>query len=214
MNTHKIATDAYKYFSNLEGNQHIASEFALKSILDIISVHKPIRTMELGLGIGSIAYSVLKFATDAKQGIIYFGTESNEFCLNVLPKHLKDYFSIVQIFNSLQDISITEKFDVVIIDGTDENLVMVRNMIAKNGIIIIEGERLSQLKSIRTIFPNSVYTKVISNYRNPKYGPFSAKNFSSGIQLLFINPGWKQKLNFWKYKFRTALNYRLRALSK
>jgi hypothetical protein len=213
MKTNKIAIETYKYFSNLEGNQHIASEFALKTILNIISSYQPTRILELGLGIGSISYTVLHFARVNNYNIRYYGTESNEFCLNVLPKYLRDYLSQVQIFNSLQDISNTEKFDLVIIDGSDENIKMMELLLSKNGIIIIEGDRLPQLNSIKTIFPNSLYTRVISNYRNPKYGPFSAQSFSSGIQLLFINPSWKQKLDFWKYKFRTALNYRLRAIS-
>ena len=35
MENQKIAANTYKYFSNLDGNQHIASEYALKKIIDI-----------------------------------------------------------------------------------------------------------------------------------------------------------------------------------
>ena len=42
----------------------------------------------------------------------------------------------------LKDIETTQKFDLIIIDGTDENVLKIKNMIANNGIIIIEGDRI------------------------------------------------------------------------
>jgi len=214
MKSDKIAIDSYKYFSNLEGNQHIASEFALKIILKIIKIYKPIRILELGLGIGSISYSVLEFAKMNNQKINYFGTEKNEFCLNALSKYLKEYFLQVQIFSSLQEVPISEKFELVIIDGSDENIKKVESIISKHGIIIIEGDRMPQLNIIRAIFPKSLYTRVISNYKDPDYGPFSSNDYSGGLQLIFINPNLKQRIDFWYYKFFTFINYKIRALKK
>lgn len=40
MRTDNIAIETYRYFSTLEGNQYIASEFALKVILEIIHHNK------------------------------------------------------------------------------------------------------------------------------------------------------------------------------
>lgn len=210
----KIAIDTYKYFSSLEGNKHIASEFALKKIIDIIENNKIKNILELGLGIGSISYCILEFSKRNGIPINYFGTESNEFCLNVLPKYLKDHFDNIQIFDSLNKVPCKSKFNLVIIDGKEEGLVKIKEIITNKGIIIIEGDRMPQLELIRDVFPNSLYVRLISNYRSPIYGPFSSNDWCGGIQLLFVNPNFYQKLNFLYYKLITAIRYRLRAINK
>ncbi|MEK8180225.1 hypothetical protein WMW71_07720 [Flavobacterium buctense] len=210
MSNQDIAVATFKYFSGLEGNQHIASEFALKTIVDIVDKYKTENVLELGLGIGSIAYCIQDFYQKQHRQLNYVGTEANAFCLNALSQYLKEYYAKVQIFNTLKDIETTQKFDLIIIDGTDENVLKIKNMIADNGIIIIEGDRIPQLKIIREIFPKSLYTRVISNYKSPDYGPFPPDSFSGGLQLIFTNPTLKQKIDFAVYKIKTAINYRLR----
>ncbi|WP_293870268.1 hypothetical protein [Flavobacterium sp.] len=210
MKSDKIAVETYKYFSNLEGNQHIATEFALKIIAKIVKKYQPKNILELGLGIGSISCVVLKFTQSKNQAINYLGTEANYFCLMALPKYLKEHYNRLTIFNALEDVVHSQQFDLIIIDGKDENILRVKDIISRHGIIIIEGDRMPQLNSIRTIFPNSFYTRVISNYKNPNYGPFSATDYSGGLQLLFINPTFKQKLDYLFYKFQTAIRYKIR----
>jgi hypothetical protein len=41
MKNKKQAEEYYKYFSKLEGNQHIANLFAIEKILDIIQFNRP-----------------------------------------------------------------------------------------------------------------------------------------------------------------------------
>ena len=214
MTTDKAGIDTYKYFSTLEGNQNIATEFALKIITKFVKSYRPKNILELGLGIGSISYAILHYCNATNQKINYVGTEANEFCLEVLPKYLKEYYSQVTIFKTLDNVSNTEKFDFVIIDGKDESLSKVKDIISKHGIIIIEGDRIPQLSLIRSIFPNSFYTRVLSNYKNPSYGPFSATTLCGGLQLIFINPSLKQLLDYSFYKIQTAIRYRIRALNK
>ncbi len=48
----------YKKFSTVEGNQHIASLFALTKIIDCVQLNKPKSILEIGLGIGSVSYTV------------------------------------------------------------------------------------------------------------------------------------------------------------
>ena len=208
----KIAAKTYKHFSNLEGNQHIASEFALGKIIDFISKYKVKSVLELGIGIGSISFCVLEFFKEKNEMIKYIGTESNEFCLSVLPKYLKSNFSNIEIFNNLNDVSTDLKFQMVIIDGKDENLLKIKELISKNGIIIIEGDRQPQLKLIKSIFPKHLYVRLISNRKNPNYGPFSSDDLIGGIQLIFINPTFNQKVNFTYNKVKTAILYRVRRL--
>jgi hypothetical protein len=212
MGVKNSAIQTYKYFSGLDGNQHIASEFALRKVIKISERYKIKNVLELGLGIGSISYCILNFSKEVNTKINYIGTESNEFCLEVLPKYLKDHFHKIQIFDDLNNVTSKEKFDLVIIDGKDENLLKIKNMISNSGIIIIEGDRIPQLELVRSSFPNSLFTRLISNYKNPYYGPFSASDWCGGIQLIFVNPNFYQKMNFIYYKITTSIKYRLRAI--
>ncbi|MFV8373873.1 hypothetical protein [Flavobacterium sp. LB1P71] len=177
MRVQNSAIQTYKYFSSLDGNQHIASEFALKKVIKIIDRYKITNVLELGLGIGSIAYCVLDFSKEVNTKINYIGTESNEFCLEVLPKYLKDHFHKIQIFDNLINVISKEKFDLVIIDGKDENLLKIKNLMSNRGIVVIEGDRIPQLELIRNSFPNSLFTRLISNYKSPEYGPFSSSDW-------------------------------------
>ena len=212
MEVKNSAIQTYKYFSGLDGNQHIASEFALRKVIKIIYRYKIKNVLELGLGIGSIAYCILDFSKEINYKINYVGTESNEFCLEVLPKYLKNHFDKIQIFDELNNVILKEKFDLVIIDGKDENLLKIKSMISNRGIIIIEGDRIPQLDLIRNSFPNSLITRLISNYKSPDYGPFSSSDWCGGLQLIFVNPSFYQKLNFIYYKITTSIKYRLRAI--
>lgn len=214
MENQKIAVETYKYFSKLEGNQHIASEFALKTIIDVIENYKINNVLELGLGIGSISFCVLEFAKENNKQINYIGTESNEFCLGVLPKYLKNHFDKIQIFDNLNNVIISEKFDLIIIDGKEENLLKVKKMISKRGIIIIEGDRMPQLGLIQSAFSNHKYVRIISNSLNLSYGPSSlfSSHYIGGAQLIFTNPNFSQKINYIYYKIITAIRYRLRTI--
>lgn len=214
MSHQNVAVTTYKYFSDLEGNQYIASEFALKTILKVVENYKVKNILELGVGIGCISFCLLKFSVENKLNINYIGTESNEFCLKVIPNYLKEYYKKIQIFDELKEVKSDEKFEIIIIDGKDENIKEVESLIANNGIIIIEGDRIPQLNIIRDMFPKSIYTRIISNNKNPNYGPIPATHYSGGVQLIFINPTFKQKSEYWFYRIRTSLYYKLRAFKK
>ena len=213
MKNQNIAVETYKYFSDLEGNQHIASEFALKKIIDVIENYKIKNVLELGLGIGSISFCVLQFAKRNRQNINYTGTEADDFCLKVLPKYLKVHFDKIQIFNSLNNVNSSKKFDLIIIDGKEENLFKVKDVISERGIIIIEGDRMPQLELVKNVFSNHKYVRIISNQLNRSYGPCSIypSHYIGGIQLIFINPDLIQKLNFVYYRILTAIRYKLRS---
>lgn len=214
MNNQNVAVTTYKYFSGLDGNQYIATEFALKAILNVVEKYKAKNILELGVGIGCITFCIMKFSNINNSKINYIGTESNEFCLKVLPNYLKEYYNKIQIFPQLKDVSSNEKFDIIIVDGKDENVVKIESFIANKGIIIIEGDRIEQLNTIRSIFPNSLYARIITNNMNPKYGPASPAHYSGGVQLIYINPSFNQKLEYWFYKSRTALYYKIRSFKE
>jgi len=57
-----LAIQNYKRFCEMEGSDCIASEFALETILKIIKIFNVNAILELGLGIGSISDTVLKYS--------------------------------------------------------------------------------------------------------------------------------------------------------
>jgi hypothetical protein len=206
------AVETYSYFSGLEGNQHIASEFALSFINKLIGKFQIKSVLELGLGIGSICYSIHDFSKKNAIEMRYTGTESNPFCLGVLPVYLKDYFNALEVYSNLDQIPNDKNFDLVIIDGQEENLNKVKTLIAKHGVIVIEGDRLPQLEIIRKTFHKANYVRVISLYKNPDYGPFSSIYWCGGVQLVFIHPTFKQKIYYYYLKITTPIKYKLRRL--
>ena len=76
----KLAETYYRKFANVEGNQYIASLYALKKILDLVAFNRPKKILEVGLGIGSISFSIIEFLKAKNADYIYHGTETNEFC--------------------------------------------------------------------------------------------------------------------------------------
>ena len=122
MNNENVAITTYKYFAELDGNQYIASEFALKAILKVVENYKTKNILELGVGIGCITFCIMNFSNKNNLNVNYIGTESNEFCLKVLPNYLKEFYDKVQIFPELKDVKSHNKFEIIIIDGKDENI--------------------------------------------------------------------------------------------
>lgn len=165
MKNKTLSINCYKYFCEKEGNQHIAGLYALEKILDIIDVNRPKRILEIGLGIGSIAYTIMKYAENKKINLIYHGTEDNEYCLIQLRKNLNKYFDDIDVYTDLKSIKINSKYDFIIIDGSDESLEKVKDIIAANGIIFIEGGRAMQTKKMNSLFPNHRFTTCISDFK-------------------------------------------------
>ena len=139
MKNKDLTTQNYKRFCAFEGSDFIASEFALETILEIISVFKVHSVLELGLGIGSISDTVLKFSKKENKKISYVGTEKNEFCLNAIKKNIIDY-DHVELYAELNEIK-KKQFDLIIVDGYDATLQEIVAFCKKNTIIFIEGDR-------------------------------------------------------------------------
>ncbi len=213
MNSKELAKENYKRFSYIDGNAHIASEYALFTILKLIKDFKIKSVLELGLGIGSISDTVFKFAKVNNKKIQYTGTESNEFCLNALESNIENYTSI-ELYSSISDILNNQKYDLVIVDGSDDFLKKIASFCKPNTIIFVEGYRGSQINSLKSIFPNFMHVEIISLYKNPKYGPFPSDKWAGGGQLIFINPSFSNRIYWFKEKLKSFLKRRLRKFKK
>jgi hypothetical protein len=209
----KQAKLTYDKFSKIDGNQHIAGQFAIESILKIVDTFNINSILEIGLGIGSISDAVLNYSKQKNKKITYVGTEANEFCLNALKTNVANYSQLV-VCNSITDIPNTNKFDLIIIDGLDNDLEKIAKHINKEAFLFIEGDRSNQVSLINKKFPNLLFVSMVSSYKNSINGPFSSDHWSGGGSFFILNPNFKSKTFWLIQKIKTKLARRKRKLNK
>lgn len=200
----------FKYFSEKKGNQHIAGQYAIEKILDLIDLNRPTRILEVGLGIGSISYAVLNYYKQKNLIISYDGTEENEFCLSQLEPNLGELYTQLNIYKNIQSIHTNKKYDLIIIDGSDESIGLIKGLISIRGVLFIEGHRAVQTNKMKEIFPNHKYSECVSDFKNPVYSPFPLENWSGGGQLIYTNPTAKQLLYLIKERLKTSFKYKIK----
>jgi len=205
--TQKIGV-TYKEFCLAEGSQHIASEFAILKLQELVESFYIINILEVGLGIGAIAGSLLT----VNKNIEYTGTEDNEFCLKALKQNLPGNFKRIKLYPGINYLDQIARFDVVIIDGKDFGLQQLNQILSPNGIIAIEGDRKEQQEEMQRIFPNHLYVHCISLKKNKDYSPFPNSHWQGGIKVIFVDPDWKQKMWWVNEKLKTKLKYLFRKL--
>lgn len=189
MNNQQQIKTTYKIFCKAEGNQHIASEFAILKLQELIEKFKVKNILEVGLGIGAIAGSLLA----ANRHLIYTGTENNEFCLKSLKQNLGKEYNRLKIHSGIAEVGIKGSYDLIIIDGKDYDLQRIRTLISRNGIITIEGDRLEQHDEVLKIFPHHLYVHCISSKKNKEYSPFPIDHWEGGVKIIFIDPFFLSK---------------------
>lgn len=196
----------YQSFCKADGSQHIASEYAIAKINSLVEKFQTKEILEVGLGIGSISGILLAINRNISD-LNYTGTEANDFCLEALPKNLKEDYKRLKIYPDITEIPIIKEFDFIIIDGTDANLTSIKNLISKNGIITIEGDRLPQQDSLKELFPHHKFVHCISREKNKTRSPFSSDHWQGGLKIIFINPTIYQKSWWILEKISTKLKY-------
>lgn len=206
----ELADDNYKRFCALDGSEYIASEYAIKTILRLIDKFKAKNILEVGLGIGAICDSVLRYDKIKQLGLHYVGTEANAFCLDALQKNVVNYNKI-ELYSGVSEVPV-QQFDLIIVDGADENFAKIASLCGKDAIIYIEGDRGPQTQSVKQIFPNAKHVNVITLQRNRDYahGSSTPETYMGGGQLIFADPSLGRKL-FWfaeKVKSFTRRNIR------
>ncbi|WP_423818474.1 hypothetical protein V5739_12730 [Salinimicrobium sp. TIG7-5_MAKvit] len=197
---------SYKKFSHTEGNQYIASEYAILKLAQAIKKFKIKNILEVGLGIGSIAGSILK-ATEPDEVSLYSGVENNSFCLNSLPANLGVEYNRLSIYPELKYVSYNNLYDLIIIDGKDTNIETVKRFISQHGVIAIEGDRSLQQKTLQSFFPKQINVHCISREKNKSYSPFPHHNWQCGVKFIFIEPTVRQYIWWIKEKIFTKLKY-------
>ncbi len=213
MKRNEQRSNIYQTFCEAKGNQHIASEYAIGKIIGLVEKFRVKRILEVGLGIGSISGIVLAINRN-KLDLDYSGTEANDFCLDALPENLKEDFSRLKVYSGLSEIPSDKKFDLIIIDGKDQNLHAIKGLVSVDGILAIEGDRMPQQDSLQELFPDHKYVHCISSEKNNSYSPFQATHWQGGLKIIFINPTGSQKLWWLREKISTKLKYWFRKRDK
>ncbi|MBU2919817.1 hypothetical protein KO504_00555 [Winogradskyella psychrotolerans] len=209
MHYKKIAVEGGQKFSNIEGNQYMSGgDDALKILFRIISDFKIKKVLEVGLGICSILDTILRRSKGNNVSISYFGTEENDFCLKALPQNVVDYNRIA-LHKTISDIPKPERFNFIIIDGSNDALNNVKELLNSNAIMFIEGGRQSQIDIIKQIYPKALVVEFVSISRPPSYVPFHQKWTGSG-SLIFCEPTASQKLYWFKEKVQSYFEQRIR----
>lgn len=199
--------ETYKTFYQAEGNQHIASEFAVLKLQELVASFEVKSILEVGLGIGAIAGCLLA----VNKELAYTGTEDNDFCLKALKHNLHKNYNRIELHSGISGLEPKDRFDLIIIDGKDFGLQQLSKHLSPNGIIAIEGDRQEQQIELQNIFPNHSYVHCISKKKNEEYSPFPSNHWQGGVKIIFVNPDFKQKLWWAREKLRTKLKYLLRA---
>lgn len=205
MNRKQKLYQSYRKFEHAEGNQHIASEFAVHKLAELITWFKTKRILEIGLGIGSISGSLLDFKKDKIQ--CYLGTEDNLFCLEALKKNLGVNHSKLNINSEIKEVPTDKEFDLVIIDGKDHNLREIEKLVSPRGIIAIEGDRLPQQIILEEMFPKHKMVHSISLSKNASSSPFPSDEWQGGLKIIFVKPCLKQQFWWLKEKIFTKIKY-------
>ncbi|MCP9198307.1 class I SAM-dependent methyltransferase [Gramella sp. GC03-9] len=195
----------HRKFTQAEGSQYIASEYAVLQIIKLIKKFQPKHILEVGVGIGTISDSIIK-AGFGFQPIVY-GIENNRFCLDQIPGNLGDSYGELRLFHGIHYLPRDIKFDLIVIDGKEEYLENLKDSISPRCILIIEGDRKDQVESLRFMFPKHKFAPMVSIKRNSKFSKKDPNEFQGGIKLIFINPNLEQLAFWFKTKVIMKLKY-------
>ena len=199
---------SYVKFCKLEGNEYIASEYVINKIIELIETFDLSDILELGVGIGTIADTVLNYSALNNLNINYVGTEADSFCKTALKSNIERY-SDLKLFENLQNIPKNFKFDLIIIDGA-ANLDLLKAICKDKCIILIEGDRMDQTSKILSTFPKGSYAHLTSLTRKKIYAPGKKNVYQSGARLIFLNPDLPMKFYLWQHKVKTYFKRYLR----
>lgn len=140
------AMNIYRRFLEKNGAEHISSPIGIHLLLKMCREEKPKRVLEVGGGIGTLSFAVLKH-TNARIDIF----EDHPFCINELKKNLAGYEERYTVLTDYENFTLpSREYDIVIVDGGNRKLLgdLIRRT-GHIGRILTEGSRGEQQKVMR-----------------------------------------------------------------
>lgn len=208
----------YKDFKEQTGSQNIAKPTTIEVLLEVCHEENPKRILEMGGGIGTISYLLLK-----NSGAVVDIYEDNDFCLRKLDEKLSEFNGRYNIITDYKTLPPVKDYDLVVVDGgsgrkNDGGYKMaVSNILSHlNSVktVYIEGQRHVQ----RTLILKSLAKKYLYTLIRYDRVFFEGKQLTGGVRikckpnkskfLRFINlifwsfVEWYPVKNFVYYKFK------------
>jgi hypothetical protein len=204
MNLKEFTEKQYRKFSNVNGSQYIASEYALWRILKIIQIFKPKEILEIGAGIGTICDSILKRYNNENYNLNVSAIESDQFCIQQLELNLGNEFNRLYLTENLSNLR-SGKFDLIIPDFTK-----IKTLIKDDGIILVEGDRKEQVNWLREQYSSALFAHSVSMWKNSKYSNRPTDELRGGVKLFFLKPGFMKKMYWLFLKIDAKIKFELR----
>lgn len=216
------ALDVYHLFSQMEGSEHIATPVTIQAILDMNKEKPFITALEMGAGIGTITYTLLKY-TNASVDLY----EDNAYCRKALEKNLASFAGRFRIFSDYAIKPPRTAYDLFVVDGgagkkgdggTLQAVQFLAGEIQKANIFYIEGNRHLQ----RTLLRRTLAKKF--RYRLVEYdrGIIEGKTFKGGLAI-HCTPSAHALVRFLNFLYwelmewtpiKQAVAYRLKRLKR
>lgn len=168
-------TEIYAIFTKKAGSSDIAGIATIEALADFCRKNKPHHILELGGGIGTLSFTMLKNCDGVAD--IY---EQNDFCRNALNENLSEFTGRFSILTDYLHLPPKREYDVIVIDGGKgkgggedggfpQAIAAYINSLSSVKTIFIEGQRKSQrfwaTEALRTRF---LYTP--QKYPDPNGG--------------------------------------------
>jgi hypothetical protein len=190
-----ITQKEYEEYEKANGDYAIASLFFLNELREIIRRERPGRILEVGVGVGTIPYAVREF----QDTLEYVGTEAFEPCIERLGVH-------APFVVHARCVRETEGwFDLIIVDGRDEDTHTLPERLRESGVILVENDRRDQVALIR----EAARRRRFVSFRKR---PFSLDK-AAGYTIFLFEPTAVDYVRFvtgWAwYQFKTHLQFQL-----
>src|SRR3989344_9025597 len=176
--------DIYRQFKQQSGSEHIAKPTTIEALLQVCREENPKRILEMGGGIGTISYLLLKNSQAVVD--IY---EDNDFCLGKLAEKLSEFqggrYNIINNYHTLPPV---KDYDLMIVDGgsgrKDDGgyktaVSDILSYLDSVKTVYVEGQRHVQ----RTLIFKTLVKKYI--YKLVRYDRiiFEGKKLSGGLKI-------------------------------
>lgn len=186
---HKLAytTDPasiYHTFKAFPGSDYIASEYAIGQLIAWVRKIRPQRVLEVGAGIGTLTFTLCSLKQE--QPFEFISIEWNEFCCEALQNNLAAQQGDYQHILSPDALDGVKQFDLVVIDGGEQNARFISNL-APRAVIFIEGFMDKKRNLIEETYASN-RSYAFANFRSP--------DRKKGIWIFQFEPTLSEKIKF------------------
>lgn len=196
----------HSIFSKKENSEHIATPVSLEALSIILKKHRPQRILEIGGGIGTLSYHILKYSNANLD--VY---EDLPFCVDALKNVLAPYGGRYKLIETYNDFSPSyDYYDLVIVDGGPKGFMReITNKLSNFRVIYIDGNRETQRKALR----KGLSKKHV--FRVKKY--IDGSKLSKGGYEIICRPnniGFVRNINYWYWELFYQLSAKIRNFLK